>query len=116
MMYDMIGNEIHTQPKAASPMINIVAAATVARSIKGSGGGKIPTPKKPEPKHEKRVANVFSPEAIQGLVNSASRETEPGIWVPARPMGYRSLGFFHSFKAAWMVFTGRWDAVRWHNQ
>lgn len=67
-------------------------------------------------KSEKRVANVFSPEGVADIVGSCGREVEPGHWVPCRPMGYRSLGILHSFKAAWMVFTGRWDVVRWHKQ
>jgi hypothetical protein len=32
-------------------------------------------------------------------------------WVPARPMGYQSFGA--RLKAAWLVFTGRADAVIW---
>lgn len=34
-----------------------------------------------------------------------------GKWVPARPLGYPSLR--QRLKAAWMVFTGRADAVVW---
>ena len=34
-----------------------------------------------------------------------------GLWVPARPLGYTGIG--RRFKAAWLVFTGRADAVVW---
>lgn len=90
----------------------LVAAAVARNNPRGGGGGNEPA----KPRQEKRVANVYTPEAIHGIVNSEQREIRPGCWVPARPMGYRSLGFFHSVKAAWMVFTGRWDAVRWNEQ
>lgn len=32
-------------------------------------------------------------------------------WVPARPEGYASLR--HRLRAAWLVFTGRADALVW---
>lgn len=32
-----------------------------------------------------------------------------GKWVPARPLGYPGLK--HRFKVAWLVFTGKADAV-----
>jgi hypothetical protein len=35
-------------------------------------------------------------------------------WVPARPMGLYSL--INRFKLAWGVFTGEYDALRWHGQ
>lgn len=34
-----------------------------------------------------------------------------GRWVPARPEGYATLR--HRIKCAWLVFTGKADAVRW---
>jgi hypothetical protein len=37
-----------------------------------------------------------------------------GRWVPARPLPWESLG--GRFKAAWLVFTGRADAVTWPGQ
>jgi len=37
-----------------------------------------------------------------------------GIWCPARPAGYAS--FLNRFKLAWLVFTGKADALIWHKQ
>jgi len=37
-----------------------------------------------------------------------------GKWVPARPVGYASLG--RRLRAAWLVFTGRADALTWEGQ
>lgn len=37
-----------------------------------------------------------------------------GRWVPARSLGYMSFG--HRIKAAWLVFTGRADALTWPGQ
>lgn len=37
-----------------------------------------------------------------------------GRWVPARPLGFYSLG--SRLKAAWLVFTGEADAVLWPGQ
>jgi hypothetical protein len=32
-------------------------------------------------------------------------------WFPARPEGYSSVS--HRFRIAWLVFTGKCDAVEW---
>jgi len=42
------------------------------------------------------------------------REISPSRWVPARPMGFDSWGT--RFKLAWMVFTGKADALTWPGQ
>ena len=34
-------------------------------------------------------------------------------WVAARPMGWQGIGLRHRLRAAWLVFTGTADAVRW---
>ena len=34
-----------------------------------------------------------------------------GRWVPARPFGYYSWRY--RVKAAWLVFTGKCDALQW---
>lgn len=36
------------------------------------------------------------------------------VWVPARPLGYPS--FSRRLKAAWLVFTGKADALEWRGQ
>lgn len=52
-------------------------------------------------------ARWFTTEATQNLTC-----VPPGMaWVPARPVGYPA--FWHRCKAAWMVFTGKADAVTW---
>lgn len=38
-------------------------------------------------------------------------EIVPGTWVPARPLGFSSWSF--RIKAAWLVFTGKADALIW---
>lgn len=37
-----------------------------------------------------------------------------GKWVPARPLGFAS--FSHRCRAAWLVFTGKADALLWEGQ
>jgi hypothetical protein len=38
-------------------------------------------------------------------------EADGGVWIPARPLGFYSI---HSrLKLAWMVFTGKADALLW---
>jgi hypothetical protein len=39
-----------------------------------------------------------------------------GRWVPARPQTASQLDPFGRFKAAWMVFTGKADALVWPGQ
>lgn len=62
------------------------------------------------------VPNVYTPEEIVELAMTNQKEIQPGRWVACRPMGYQSLGFRKRLKAAWMVFTGRWDALKWTGQ
>lgn len=39
-----------------------------------------------------------------------------GRYVPARSYGFNQLRFFGRWKAAWLVFTGRADAVTYPGQ
>lgn len=57
-----------------------------------------------------RSPNLF---AVQSLVRMASENQKQinGKWIPARPLGFS--GFRYRLKCAWLVFTGRADAVRW---
>jgi len=41
-------------------------------------------------------------------------ETVHGLKL-ARPIGYRG-GLWRRFRLAWMVFTGKCDVLKWHNQ
>lgn len=43
-----------------------------------------------------------------------SCQISTGAWVPARPLGFDSIG--SRVKAAWLVFTGKADAVVWPEQ
>lgn len=43
--------------------------------------------------------------------NGAQRGLADGSWVPARPEGYH--GLVSRFQLAWLVFTGRADALTW---
>lgn len=38
-------------------------------------------------------------------------ETEGGLWIPGRPLGFYSL--WSRLNLAWMVFTGKADALLW---
>lgn len=60
--------------------------------------------------------NIWS---LKQLVDYANKgECQAGLpdgrWVPARPLGFCSLG--QRIKAARMVFTGKADAVTWDGQ
>jgi len=37
-------------------------------------------------------------------------------WFPARPLGWQGPCLRKRFYFAWMVFTGRWDALQWYGQ
>lgn len=58
----------------------------------------------------KRYPNIYSVEgllkACEGVAAQYGDE-----WMPARPLGYPSL--LQRFHAAWLVFTGKADAVTW---
>jgi len=41
-------------------------------------------------------------------------ELSDGRWVPARALGFMSFG--QRVKAAWLVFTGKADALTWPGQ
>jgi hypothetical protein len=62
-----------------------------------------------------KYPNIVS---VRSIIENASQNqarVPPGMaWVPARPCGYPS--FWHRLKAAWLVFTGKADALRWDGQ
>ena len=58
-----------------------------------------------------KAPNLFG---IEDLVNSApgTMALMPGgRWVMSRPVGFYSL--WNRLRLAWMVFTGRADAITW---
>jgi hypothetical protein len=50
--------------------------------------------------------------AMHNLIDSQTEIN--GKWQPARPLAYCSI--FTRVKLAWMVFTGKADALSWPNQ
>lgn len=59
-----------------------------------------------------RQPSIHSVTTIHML--NCSTEIRPGVWVPSRPLG---PGYWWArWRAAWLVFTGRADAVTWHGQ
>ena len=50
---------------------------------------------------------------LKNVLNSVEHtQTEiDGKWMPARPIGFYGIGY--RLKAAWLVFTGQCDALKW---
>ncbi len=48
---------------------------------------------------------------VGGVSRSGESANINGKWVPARPLGFRSLRY--RLRATWLVFTGQCDALRW---
>ena len=44
---------------------------------------------------------------------SVDARTGYGVNYMARPIGYQGLLLFRRMRIAWLVFTGKCDAVRW---
>lgn len=49
-----------------------------------------------------------------GLYAQSQTKLDDGRWVPARPLRQHLFGI--RLRAAWLVFSGRADAVRWPGQ
>ena len=65
-------------------------------------------------KYESKYPNVVSLESVQFTQDRERAVTmirHAGGYIPARPMGYAS--YKQRFKCAWMVFTGKADALVW---
>ena len=39
-----------------------------------------------------------------------------GRWVASRPLGFQGLYLMRRLKLAWLVFVGRYDALKWDSQ
>jgi hypothetical protein len=60
---------------------------------------------------------VYTPEQIRSEpLCCVAKGLPDGRWVAARPLAWQGLSFRRRLRAAWMVFTGRWDALRWEGQ
>jgi len=56
--------------------------------------------------------NILRVRNLVEQANAMQQKVPPGVaWVPARPSGYP--GFWNRIRAAWLVFTGRADAILW---
>lgn len=55
----------------------------------------------------------LSPRWLQSL-DECHAGLPDGRWVPARPHGFSSI--WYRIKAAWLVWTGRADALIWPGQ
>jgi hypothetical protein len=51
---------------------------------------------------------------VHSLLDQSTQTEIDGKWVPARPLGFSSI--LYRFRAAWLVWTGRADALIWHKQ
>lgn len=55
--------------------------------------------------------NLFTLRQVVDLAQGADTKLIDNRWEPCRPFGFYSI--CHRVKCAWMVFTGRADAVTW---
>jgi hypothetical protein len=53
---------------------------------------------------------IISADSVVEHAKQVQKEID-GQWVQCRPEGYSS--FFYRVKAAWLVFTGKADALTW---
>lgn len=57
-----------------------------------------------------KYPQIFTVEDVQKIRSTVAVKIN-GNYVPARPLGFQSV--FARFKCAWLVFTGRADALIW---
>lgn len=62
----------------------------------------------------KRYPNILCVTQVVKSAQTAQVGLSDGRWVPARSLGFMSFG--HRVKAAWLVFTGKADALTWPGQ
>lgn len=51
---------------------------------------------------------------VQDVIDNSTEVEIESKWYPARGIGLYSI--FNRFRYAWMVFTGKADALIWHKQ
>jgi hypothetical protein len=59
-----------------------------------------------------RVADLYTAEELKDWSDQSSRDGK--TWVMARPLGFQGLCLRRRIALAWGVFTGRYDALCWH--
>lgn len=57
-----------------------------------------------------KYPNLYDVYAVDSIINSVAANIN-GKWVPARSLGFYSV--WERFRLAWMVFTGKADALVW---
>lgn len=62
----------------------------------------------------RRLPNIIGVLSVVKHANSCQAGLPEGRYVPARPIGWQSWTM--RFKAAWLVFTGKADALTWPSQ
>ena len=63
--------------------------------------------------HNEHGTTIWQLDALLAHCSECEAQID-GYWVPARPLGWQSIRY--RLKAAWLVFTGRADAVTWYRQ
>jgi hypothetical protein len=58
----------------------------------------------------KRSPNLLTLDSVLDTCYHCKADID-GQWVPARPVGFWSIG--HRIRCAWLVFTGKADALKW---
>lgn len=59
----------------------------------------------------KKAPNLWNLEHLMADLSEASMAQIGESWVPSRPLGFYSL--WSRLNLAWMVFTGKADALLW---
>lgn len=54
---------------------------------------------------------IYTLQSLAMTAATTSTKDHEGLWIPARPMGFTQIRY--RLRAAWLVFTGRADAVTW---
>lgn len=57
---------------------------------------------------------IIHVDSVLRFARTVSCQLPDGRWVPARGTGYASV--LYRIRAAWLVFTGRADALIWEQQ
>ena len=60
-----------------------------------------------------RAPNTYWITHLIDMAKACQREHPTLKWTPARPYGLSGLALMTRFRAAWLVFTGKADVVKW---
>lgn len=59
----------------------------------------------------RKTPNIYTIESLVEIVTTTRRLKKGKKWVPVRPLSVPSVS--KRIRAAWLVFSGQADAVRW---